>query len=135
MTTTRTFYLGSALGDNRVDQRVRVLDHDEVTLTSKVEFLDGFRAVVPTVDLVSREDMRHMSAKNNITVTFTHAQIEVLHSALSLALNDPDWAVMLGSHRDFQTLARAADRVMDARNSTASARPISGRAGKSLDTQ
>lgn len=55
-------------------------------------------------------------SNRDVTVTFTHAQIEVLHSALSLALNDPDWAVMLGSHRDFQTLARAADRVMDARN-------------------
>lgn len=50
-----------------------------------------------------------------ITVVFTKAQIEVLHSALSMALNDPDWAIMLGSHREFQTLARAHSRIMEAR--------------------
>lgn len=44
MTTTRTFYLGSALGDNRVDQRVRVLDHDEVTLTSPISRLPSCSA-------------------------------------------------------------------------------------------
>ena len=54
-------------------------------------------------------------AKTDVTVTFTSAQYEVLHSALSMVLNDPEWAVMLGSHRDFQTLARAHGRLLDAR--------------------
>jgi len=39
----------------RRDQRVRPIDHDEVTMTTKVEFPDGYRLVVPDGDLVSRE--------------------------------------------------------------------------------
>lgn len=39
----------------RADSRVRVLDHDPVTLTSRVEFPDGVRLVVADRDLVSRE--------------------------------------------------------------------------------
>lgn len=37
------------------DQRVTVVDHDEVTKTTKVVFPDGFRTVVRDVDLVTRE--------------------------------------------------------------------------------
>jgi hypothetical protein len=36
------------------DQRVTVLDYDEVTMTSKVVFPNGYRAVVRKVDLVTR---------------------------------------------------------------------------------
>lgn len=39
----------------RIDQRVRVIDHDDVTKTTKVEFPDGYRAVVRDVDLITRE--------------------------------------------------------------------------------
>lgn len=47
------FYLGEDYPE-RMDTRVRVIDYDEVTNTSKVEFPDGFRAVVSRFDLISR---------------------------------------------------------------------------------
>lgn len=53
-TTTIHFYVGEEYPERR-DTRVRVLDYDEVTHTSKVEFPDGYRAVVSRHDLVSRE--------------------------------------------------------------------------------
>jgi hypothetical protein len=39
----------------RRDQRVTVLDFDEVTQSHKVEFADGYRLVVYTSELLSRE--------------------------------------------------------------------------------
>lgn len=53
-TTTIWFYLGEDYPE-RKDFRVRILDFDDVSQTSRVEFRDGFRAVVPRYDLVSRE--------------------------------------------------------------------------------
>jgi hypothetical protein len=57
MRTTIHFYAPRA-GDefeDRRDQRVRLLDHDEVSLTHKVEFADGLRLVVREEHIVSRE--------------------------------------------------------------------------------
>lgn len=53
---TLTFYAPGDLGEHpeRADQRVRVLDYDEVTRSSRVEFPDGYRAVVPTACLLTR---------------------------------------------------------------------------------
>lgn len=54
-TTTITFYVGEGYPQRR-DSRVRVLDYDEVTQTSLVEFPDGYRTVViPKIDLTRRE--------------------------------------------------------------------------------
>ena len=56
-TKTVVFYLPSSGSPypERTDERVRVLDRDEVSLTSRVEFPDGLRAVVPVRDLVTRQ--------------------------------------------------------------------------------
>ncbi len=40
---------------DRSDHRVTVLDHDEVSQTSRVVFSDDFRGLVRDCDLVSRE--------------------------------------------------------------------------------
>lgn len=57
MATTITFFVPDAANEyaDRTDTRVRVIDHDEVTKTTKVEFPDGYRTVVRDVDLVTRE--------------------------------------------------------------------------------
>lgn len=52
--TTIWFYIGEAYPERR-DSRVRALDFDEVTQSTKVEFPDGYTAVVSVADLVSRE--------------------------------------------------------------------------------
>ena len=54
--STLTFFVPSSGDDHahRADSRVRRLDHDEVTGTTRVEFPDGFRLVVRDVDLVTR---------------------------------------------------------------------------------
>lgn len=51
-----TFYTPTTLDlIERADERVRVIDYDEVTMTSRVEFSDGYRAVVPARHLTTRE--------------------------------------------------------------------------------
>lgn len=39
----------------RRDQRVRLVDYNGITMTHKVEFTDGYRAVVRSVELLRRE--------------------------------------------------------------------------------
>lgn len=51
---TITCYVGEDYPDRR-DSRVLVIDYDEVSQTSRVEFPDGYRAVVARVDLTTRE--------------------------------------------------------------------------------
>lgn len=45
----------------------------------------------------------------------TGGQLRTLHETLSLVLNDPDWQEMLGyTGREWATLGRASDKIMDA---------------------
>lgn len=57
-TVTQTFFISDDPTEpyaDRTNSRVTVLDYDEVTMTSRVVFPDGYRAVVSTRNLTTRE--------------------------------------------------------------------------------
>lgn len=55
---TTTFFYAPYLGSNhedRRDARVRLVDFDEASTTSLVEFPDGYRLVIPSGELIVRD--------------------------------------------------------------------------------
>ena len=66
-------------------------------------------AVLRLVD-AELEEQRHAA----LAPALTGPQLRVIHEVLSLVTNDPDWADMLGSQRDWQTLERGHSAIRDA---------------------
>lgn len=56
-TTTINFFAPDQGSDYEVlrGQRIRLVDYDEVTMTHRVEFPDGLRAVVRSAEIISRK--------------------------------------------------------------------------------